>query len=119
MARKKDRTKREQEAQSLDSSQGSSTSGEQLDLIDVGPENLKEILPVARAYKKIVAARVPLTRQEVELKTKIRSFVHGSGLKPQPDGTFKFRCDGITIKIKPQEEKVTVTIDEDDDGEEE
>jgi len=87
------------------------TQGEQLDLIDVGPENLKEIIPVARAYKKIISERVTLTAQEVKLKEKIKKFVHESGLKRLPDGSFKFKSDGVLITVTPQDEKVKVKED--------
>ena len=89
------------------------TTGEQLDLLDVGPENLKEIVPVARAYKKIMTQRVSMLAEEVDLKEKIKSFVHKSGLKRLPDGSFKFKCEGVTVKVIPGEEKVNVKENED------
>ena len=91
-----------------------STSGEQLELIDVTPENLKAIKPVARAYKKAQKARLAAQAEEIELKNKIREAVHAAGIKPLPDGTFRFQCDGMTIEVTPRDELVKVKEASDD-----
>ena len=87
--------------------QGSS-SGEQMDLLDVGPENLKEIVPHARRYKKAVNDRIAALAIEVEEKDAIRRLVREAKLKRLEDGTIKFQCDSLIIVITPRDEKVTV-----------
>ena len=89
-------------------------AGEQLDLIDVTPENAKKIIPIARAYRKVVAERVELTNKETELKKKILDLVKESKLPRLPDGIIKFKCDGLTIIITPSDDKIKVK----EDGEE-
>lgn len=82
--------------------------GEQMDLIDVTPEELKKIRPVVKKYKQVVKSRVALTAEEVELKNKIKEFVHASELKRLPDGSIKFRCDGFLVEVTPRDEVVKV-----------
>lgn len=88
--------------------------GEQMPLIDVLPENIKPIIPVARAYRKVVAERVILTRKEVELKTKIREMATKAKIPRLDDGSIKFNWEGVNVVITPQDEKVQVTIDKDE-----
>lgn len=87
------------------------TDGEQLELIEVGPENIKKILPIAKAYKKVVSERVALNAKEKVLKEKLRDFAHTSGLKRLPDGSIRFSCgEGVKVELFPQDEKVKVTV---------
>ena len=85
-----------------------SSKGEQLDLIDVGPENLKEIAPHARKYRKAVRQRIDALAIEVVEKEKIRQMAHAANLSRLPDGSLKFRCESMIITIAPRDEKVTV-----------
>ena len=87
---------------------GKKKTEEQLDLIETRPENAKEILVAARAYKKFLKLRLDALAKEVEQKQKILVLVKEANLQRLPDGTIKFTLDGITISIKPQDEKVTV-----------
>lgn len=86
--------------------------GEQMPLIDVLPENIKPIIPIARAYKKVVAQRVQLTAKEVELKTKIKDMARKAKIPRLDDGSIKITHDGVQIVITPQDEKVKVSIDD-------
>ena len=102
---------------SKDKGQGSS-SGEQMDLLDVGPENLKKIVPVAREYKRVVTQRISLTAKESELKKELQAFAHNSGLKPLPNGHIKWSCQGVTVEHIPQDERVKVTIEKEEEEKE-
>lgn len=83
-------------------------NGEQLDLIDVTPEELKNILPIVKAYRRVVKDRVELTNKETELKKKSLAAIKDAGLKRQEDGTIKVTIDGITIIVAPQDDKITI-----------
>jgi hypothetical protein len=83
-------------------------ANEQLALIDVGPENMKDIAPVARQYKDAQARRIAALDEEVTLKQQIRELVAKAQLKRLADGKIRFRCDGLLIEITPRDEKVTV-----------
>jgi hypothetical protein len=85
------------------------TPGEQMDLIDVTPEELQRIKPVARKYKKAQRARLAAEKEEVKL-------VREAKIPRLDDGSIKFSCDGMTVKILPRDELVRVTgVEEDDD----
>lgn len=88
--------------------------GEQMPLIDVVPENIKPIIPVARAYKKIVAERMALSDQEVKLKTKIRDMAAKAEIPREADGRIKIKWERVNILITPRDELVQVTIDQDE-----
>jgi len=84
------------------------TKEEQLDLIDVQPENAKKILSIARAYKKAQQARLAALKEETDLKEKVLALVKDAKLQPLPDGTTKFKIDGMTISVKPRDELVRI-----------
>jgi len=88
------------------------TSGEQLDLIDVTPENLKAIKPVAKKYKAAVERRVTALEEEKGLKVQILSMVKEAKLKRLADGTIRFHCDGMMITVTPRDELVKVKEDD-------
>jgi len=92
------------------------TGGEQLVLIDVGPENLRRITPIARRYRAAMKRRVQALAEEVEAKVKILELVKEAKLSRLQDGSIKFKCDGMTITVMPRDEKITVK-EEKDDGE--
>jgi len=87
------------------------TSGDQLALIDVDPENMKSIIPIARRYKKVQAARLAALNEEVELKQKILKLAREAKLQRLDDGKIKFKCKGVVITITPQDDKVSVKED--------
>lgn len=106
-------TKKKREQEQDASEVETSASGEQLDLIDVTPENMKKMIPIARAYRKIVKDRVQFTNKETELKNKLLQAVKDANLKRLPDGRIRFRCDGLTVTVTPCDEKISVKEDKD------
>lgn len=85
-----------------------STSGEQLDLIDVTPEHGKAILAIAKDYKKAVSARMRAGEKEVDLKGKLLELIKKENLARLENGSIRFRLDGIIITVKPRDELITV-----------
>lgn len=84
-------------------------TGEQLDLIDVAPENAKPLIDEARVYKKHQRARLAAEKKEVEHKQKLLSLVREANLQRLPDGVIKFVYNGVTVKITPRDDLVQVT----------
>lgn len=83
--------------------------GEQTIMFDLVPEDLKEIEPTLKQYRKIVKERVSLIAKEKELKEKIKEFAHSRELKKTPEGNIKFKCHDIIVEIIPADEKVKIT----------
>lgn len=90
--------------------------GEQLQLIDVGPENLKKIKPVAKKYEAAKRRRMAAGEEESELKQQLLALVKEANLSRLPDGTIRFKVDHMTITVTPRDELVKVK-DEDEDEE--
>lgn len=88
--------------------------GEQLDLIDVEPENVKAIKRAARAYKAAQAQRITWLADEKKQKMKILELVKEAKLRPNQDGIIKFRLDGIVIAITPRDELVQIKAADDE-----
>ncbi len=86
-------------------------TGEQLQLIDVGPKDGKEIMVAAKSYQKHQTARLKSLEKEMEQKTLILELVKKANLQPLAGGVIKFRLDGMTITIKPRDELVRVKED--------
>ena len=95
-----------------------STAGEQIPLLDVGPENAGPILEVARGYKKAVVARMRAGEKEVDLKVKLLDLIKKANLARLEDGRIRFRIDGMIITVKPRDELITVK-DESEEAEKE
>jgi hypothetical protein len=87
---------------------GRPPKGTQLDLIEVGPENLKKIIPIAREYKELVSARVEILKKEVEAKQELLELVEQANLSRTKDGKIRFVADGYTITITPRDNLVQV-----------
>lgn len=83
-------------------------SGEQLDLIDVAPENAKEIITVAKSYKEFQTVRLAALKNETEQKDKIKEMVAAAGLQRLPDGKIKFSYDGFEFTLTPQDDKISI-----------
>jgi hypothetical protein len=91
-----------------------STVGEQMDLIDVAPENMKKIKPLAKKYRAAVKRRMAVLDEEKELKDKLLDMVKAAHLSRLEDGTIKFRCDGMLITVTPRDELIRVKGEEED-----
>jgi hypothetical protein len=85
------------------------SAGEQMDLIDVGPENLKKIVPVARRYIAAVKRRSKEGAEEVALKARLLELVEEADLKRDSKGRVKFKADGLTISVTPRDNLIQVT----------
>ncbi len=85
-----------------------SSADEQGYLIDVHPENEKEILAKARAYRGAVIVRLEASKEEVELKSALLELVKDADLQPMADGKIKFSLDGLKITITPRDMLVQV-----------
>lgn len=83
--------------------------GEQLPLIDVGPEEAKPIVEAAKLYKEIVRERVILTGKETAQKKLVLDMVTKANLQRLADGVIRFTCDDVTIAITPTDDKIKVT----------
>ena len=88
-------------------------AGEQLELIDVAPENAKPIIELAKQYKEVQTTRLAALKQETELKQKIITAVHEANLQRLDDGKIRFTYDNVTISIEPSDEKVKVKFNTD------
>lgn len=89
--------------------------GEQMALIDVGPENLAAITPVAKRYQAAQQRRAKALKEETAAKEEILALIKDAGLNRLEDGSIRFRCDGMLISVTPRDELVRVK--EDNDGE--
>lgn len=87
----------------------SSKKGEQMPLLDVGPENLKKIEPVARKYRAAVKRRLVESAEEVALKKKLRGLIIEANLKRDKEGKIKFTAGGLIIKMTPCDDLIQVT----------
>ena len=82
--------------------------GEQLNLIDVGPENLKEIAKEVRIYKGHQHDRLVAGKKEIKSREKVRAMVKEANLQRLPNGNIKFEADNAIICISPQEDLITI-----------
>ena len=93
-------------------------TGEQLELIDVGPANLKAIKPIAKRYKAAMRRRQGALKEEIEAKQQILALIKEAKVSRLPDGKIKFKCDGMLITVTPRDELVKVKDEEDEEDEE-
>ena len=82
--------------------------GEQLDLIDVYPKNMKTIIAAAKKYKRLQADRLAALELEVEQKQKVLDLIHGAKFQTLDDGKIKFEYQGITITVTPRDELISI-----------
>lgn len=88
---------------------------EQLDLIDVEPENKKEMLRVARKYKAVQATRIEALAAEKKEKGKLLELVREAEIAPEADGSFRFRVGNLVISVTPRDELVRCKFDDDEE----
>ena len=89
-------------------------TAEQLPLIDVTPANQKKLIPILKEYREAVSQRCQWGVDEVSCKRKIIEMVKEMGIVADSDGSYKFRVDGATVKVTPQDIKLDVKFDADD-----
>ncbi len=83
--------------------------GEQMALIDVGPENGPVIAKQSRIYKKASKVRQDALKNEVDQKQKLLALIKEAGLKPvDASGVIKFKCCGVIVSVTPRDELVRV-----------
>lgn len=83
--------------------------GEQMGMLDVGPENGKVIIKAVRVYKGHQGDRLTALKKETEAKQRVLTLVKESGLKREQDGTIKLIFGKVTIKVTPQDDLITIT----------
>ena len=89
------------------------SEGDQGYLIDIHPENKKEIIATAQSYKRAMSQRVKFLDEEKGFKTKLLGLIKEAGITPLEDGKIKFELDGFKISVTPRDELVQVKeIDE-------
>jgi len=81
---------------------------EQMDLIDVQPENAKPIIQAARLYKKFQAARLTALAKETTQKRKVLDLVKEANLQPLEGGKIKFEYDKVMVSITPRDELIKI-----------
>lgn len=86
--------------------------GEQMCLIDVGPQNIKLMKPVARRYNTAQKRRIEALAEEVKEKKKMLELIKDAQLNPNDEGQIVFTVDGMTVKATPQDWKLTVKENE-------
>lgn len=83
-------------------------AGEQLQLIDVGPKNLKEILASVKIYMNHQKTRLSALKDEIAEKHHVLELVKAANLKPLADGVIRFECGGEIITIEPRDEVIRI-----------
>ena len=81
---------------------------EQLDLIDVTPENSRKIVACAKRYKVAQRQRLAALEDETAEKQKLLGLIKEANLQRLDDGTIKYSVEGYTIRVQPRDELITV-----------
>jgi len=77
-------------------------------LIDVAPENSKEIIQQARAYKSAQGRRIDALEEEVAAKVKLLALIKEANVQPVEGGKIRLHLDGYMITVTPRDELVKV-----------
>ena len=85
--------------------------GEQMDLIDVGPENLEAMRPVAARCKNAEKRRAKAAAEKNTAHAEMADLAKGAKLKPNADGLIVFVIDGLRVKVKADQWK-TISVTE-------
>ena len=91
-----------------DSMQKQVKKEEQMALMDVGPENNKEIVDAVRIYKTHQKDRLAAGKKEVDQKEVVKQLVLKSKLQPLKNGVIKFTCDNAEIEVTPRDVLITI-----------
>ena len=88
---------------------------EQMDLIDVSPENSKGIIACAKRYKTAQATRIAALNDEKAEKHNLLELIEKEHLSRTEEGKIQFTVDGMTITVTPRDELVQVKEEDSDD----
>lgn len=91
---------------------------EQLDLIEVKPENSKEMVEVVKRYKAAQSQRMEALGREVAEKQKLLALIKKAKLQHLDDGRIQFRVDRLIITVTPRDELIRIK-DENENNDEE
>ena len=83
-------------------------TGEQGSLIDVQPQNAKEILKAAQEFKKASLKKTKAKEAEDACKATLLDLVKEAGLQPLENGVIQLRIAGTVITVTPKEDGVKV-----------
>jgi len=89
---------------------------EQPTLIDVAPENAKEIVRAAKRYKKAQADRIAALNIEIEEKAKLLNMIKQANLQRLADGTIRCHVDGFLITVTPRDEVLRIKDENESDA---
>jgi len=91
-------------------------SGEQLPLIDVGPEHSEEIIKCAGRLKAATAKKKKAREKEVLIEAELRELLAKEHLS-KVDGKVRIKVGGYTIELTPHEDKIKVKGEDEGDDE--
>lgn len=88
----------------------------QMQLLDVSDPLAKALRPWARKMKQAIAEEYGAKQDKIEYRHKIVEIVKKAGVKGDPEtGIITVRTKDLTIVITPQDEKVKVTLPEEEE----
>jgi len=87
---------------------GRPRTGEQLPLIDVGPENQDEILDHAQKHEDAMRQRMKFGKIEVEEKQKVLELIHQANLTKLEGGKVRVTCGDFVVTVTPRDELVQI-----------
>lgn len=82
--------------------------GEQMALIEVGPENEEEILEAVQVYKDYQKQRLFFLKKEVAQKAVVLKLVEKAELQRLQDGKIRFLCGGNIVEIEPRDDLIKI-----------
>ena len=86
--------------------------GDQLDLIDITPDEAKEILASVKRYKIHQSDRLAAGKRETEEKEHVLELVKKADLQRLKDGKIKFNYGGFTVSVTPQSDLIQIKEEE-------
>ena len=92
------------------------TAGEQGELIDVSPENSKEILRVAKRYKAAQIKRINALTDEKAEKEKLLDLIKKGNYQRLDGGKIRFSIEGFTITVVPRDELIQIKDENESDA---
>lgn len=77
-------------------------------LLDVVPDNAKDILAIAKRYKSAQRDRMEAGREEAKFKVDLGDAIRRSDMKADKDGKYEFTINGYKISLIPRDEVIKV-----------